>query len=179
MANNEWKINNSSSTQIDRFKITIDEVLLANQQTQNFSYIEFRDGVCVLAITDDNQVVMLKQYRYPLQSTELEFPAGMIEEDEEPLLAAKRELLEETGYEAEEWQSLDYFYPSPGSTTEKIHLFLASKAIKITDQFLDELENIEVELVNMKDFCKLVEQGTFRHGAGLACWARYLSISFN
>ncbi|MGN8644794.1 NUDIX hydrolase [Gracilibacillus sp. HCP3S3_G5_1] len=179
MANNEWKINNSSSTQIDRFKITIDEVLLANQQTQNFSYIEFREGVCVLAITDDNQVVMLKQYRYPLQSTELEFPAGMIEEDEEPLFAAKRELLEETGYEAEEWQSLDYFYPSPGSTTEKIHLFLASKATKITDQFLDELENIEVELVNMKDFCKLVEQGTFRHGAGLACWARYLSISFN
>ncbi|WP_163580686.1 NUDIX hydrolase [Gracilibacillus saliphilus] len=179
MADNEWKINHSSTTQIDRFKITIDEVLLANEQTQNFSYIEFRDGVCVLAITNDNKVVMLKQYRHPLQSTELEFPAGMIEEDEEPLYAAQRELLEETGYQAEDWQSLDYFYPSPGSTTEKIHLYLATKATKVDDQFLDELENIEVEIVNMKDFCKLVEQGIFRHGAGLACWARYLSMSFN
>ncbi|WP_082631323.1 NUDIX hydrolase [Gracilibacillus massiliensis] len=179
MSGNNWRISNSSITQVDRFKITIDEVLLANKETQNFSYIEFTEGVCILAITEEQKIITLKQYRHPLQSTEIEFPAGMIDENEEPIVAAERELLEETGYHTEHWQSLDYFYPSPGSTTEKIHLFLAENVKKVSHQQLDELENIEVEEVEIKDFCRLVEKGNFRHGAGLACWARYLSKTNN
>ncbi|UOQ46676.1 NUDIX hydrolase [Gracilibacillus caseinilyticus] len=179
MANNDWKINQSTTTQVDRFKITIDEVMLANQETQQFSYVQFRDGVCILAITEDDHVLMLKQYRHPLQSIELEFPAGMIEEEEDSLLAAKRELLEETGYQTNHWIALDYFYPSAGSTTEKIHLFLATDSVRVAEQELEELEEIELEKVPIGQFYKLVENGYFRHGAGLACWARYLSMVRN
>ncbi|MFC4386727.1 NUDIX hydrolase [Gracilibacillus marinus] len=176
MTNIPWKIGSSHTTQLDRFKVTIDEVVLANQTTKNFSYIHFSDGVCVLALTPNEEVLVLKQYRHAVRSWEMELPAGMIDEEEEPLEAAKRELLEETGYDTNEWKSLGFFFPSPGSTTERIHLFLATNVQQIQAPELDELEQIELLTLSLDTFNKNIYQGNFNHGAGLACWAKYLSL---
>ncbi|SER67260.1 ADP-ribose pyrophosphatase [Gracilibacillus ureilyticus] len=175
MVNIPWKVTSTQTTQVDRFKITIDEIMVNNQAAKNFSYIQFRDGVCVLAITPDNHIVVLKQYRHAIQSWELELPGGMIDDGEEPLPAAKRELLEETGFHSLEWESLGHFYPSAGSTTEKIHLFLANNASYLKEQNLDHLESIQVEAIPIDTFYQRIADGDIKHGAGLACWAKYLS----
>ncbi|WP_277678116.1 NUDIX hydrolase [Gracilibacillus dipsosauri] len=175
MTANPWKITSTQTTKIDRFKITIDEIMLTNEEAKNFSYIQFRDGVCILAITEDQEIILLKQYRHAVQSWEFELPAGMIEDEEEALYAAKRELLEETGYQSLEWESFDYFFPSPGSTTEKIHLFFAKNAFKVRDQALDPTEDISVSLITPEEMSGMITDGRFKHGAGLACWAKYIS----
>ncbi|WP_163538661.1 NUDIX hydrolase [Gracilibacillus sp. YIM 98692] len=175
MVQNPWRITSTQTTQVDRFKITLEEVILSNQKTKNFSYIHFRDGVCILPITSNGEIIVLRQYRHALKAWELELPAGMIDGNELPIDAAKRELLEETGYQSNKWEELDYFYPSPGSTTETIHLFLAENAKYQLPPQLDELEKIEVMFLDLKEFQRLVEYGQFRHGAGLACWAKYLN----
>ncbi|WP_257985125.1 NUDIX hydrolase [Bacillus sp. T33-2] len=84
----------------------------------------------MLPITQDNQVLCLKQYRHAIKSWQWELPAGMIDEGYTPIDTAKKELVEETGYAAREWQDLGSFYPSPGSTTEEIFLFAARGLIK-------------------------------------------------
>ncbi|ENH95543.1 NUDIX hydrolase [Gracilibacillus halophilus YIM-C55.5] len=176
MSDHSWKVASSHTTQVDRFKITIDEIVLANQETKNYSYIEFRDGVCVLAMTTKGEIIVLHQYRHAFDTWELEFPAGMIDDEETPLQAAQRELLEETGYQATKWQALGDFYPSPGSTTERIHLFLAKDATKEMEQSLEMTEDIDVRLCDTHEFYHLIENDHFKHGAGLACWAKYLSL---
>ncbi len=178
MVKSPWKTISSQTTTHDRFTITNDEVELSNQEMRNFSYINFADGICVLAITREEKVLVLDQYRHAVQSWELEFPAGMIDANEEPESAAERELLEETGYQSNLWTSLGKFYPSPGSTSETIHLFLANDCYKVSEPTLESSEEIELKLVPVENFFDLVQNESFKHGAGLACWAKYLSFSY-
>ncbi|MCD4837508.1 NUDIX hydrolase [Neobacillus sedimentimangrovi] len=170
----EWKINHSTKKQVDRFEITTDEVTLPNGEITTFSYIYFAKGVCILPITNDHKILCLKQYRHSLKSWEWELPAGMIDSgsDLSPLTAAKRELEEETGYQAEHWMELGSFYPSPGSTSEEIFLFAAAGLTK-TKQQLENSEQIEVHKISMKTLKEMVMTGDFRHGAGLAAILRY------
>lgn len=172
-----WKISNSSKKNIDRFGITIDEVILPNGDEKTFSYLDFAKGVCILPITNDGKVVCLKQYRHAIKSWEWELPAGMIDADDaSPLETAKRELEEETGYEAEHWLDLGSFYPSPGSTSEEIFLFAAA-GLTPKDQNLENSEQIELHQLSMEEVKNLVKKGEFKHGAGLAAILRYKFIT--
>lgn len=110
-------------------------------------------GVCVCAITEDNELLLVEQYRFGVDEYVLEFPAGLIEEDEDPKLTALRELQEETGYEASYIEDLGEFYLSPGYSNEIIHLFFA-KDLKYVGTNFDENEVIEtfkISLDKMKD----------------------------
>ncbi|MBU9712759.1 NUDIX hydrolase [Evansella tamaricis] len=179
MTNHSWKIQQSDNVTVDRFHIQKDHVLLPNNGEMDFSYVSFEDGVCVLAITANNEIVILKQYRHAVKEWQWELPAGMIDQHEEPLHAAKRELLEETGYEAETWTALGYFHPSAGSTSETIHLFLAADLMKTSDQSLEESELISVYLKDWHDVMSLIQQGEFKHGAGLAAILKYKLLMEN
>jgi ADP-ribose pyrophosphatase len=168
-----WKINNSMKKNVDRFVVTIDEVTLPTGEKKTFSYLSFAKGVCILPITDDHEVVCIKQYRHAINSRQWELPAGMVDDEEQPPLeTAKRELEEETGYTAEYWLELGSFYPSPGSTSEEIFLFAAA-GLKFTKQNLENSEQIEVHKVTMEKLKTLVKDGEFQHGAGLAAILRY------
>ncbi|WP_449622899.1 NUDIX hydrolase [Robertmurraya sp. Marseille-Q9965] len=171
-----WKILRSSLHKISRFSIIEDKVLLPNQKEILFSYIDFSKGVCILAINENKEVLCLRQYRHALKSWEWELPAGAIDpEDKSPLETAKRELQEETGYIADTWTPLGSFFPSPGSTSEEIYLFLATDLVKSV-QSLEESEQIEVYPLKLEELKSLVSFGKFQHGGGLAALLRYLVL---
>jgi ADP-ribose pyrophosphatase len=171
-----WKVKKSDTHKFDRYTIIKDEVVLPNKEEKTFAYIDFSNGVCVLAVTEDKQVLCLQQYRHAIKSWQWELPAGMIDpEDDTPLEAAKRELEEETGYKAHSWTSLGSFYPSPGSTNEEIYLFLATDLAKSV-QSLESSEQIEVHLVEWEQLKKLISSGEFQHGGGMAAILRYLAL---
>jgi ADP-ribose pyrophosphatase len=168
-----WSINSSIKEKVDRFAITIDQVILPNGEEKTFSYIDFAKGVCILPITADGDVICLKQYRHSLKSWQWELPAGMIDKiDASPLDTAKRELGEETGYSAEHWLDLGSFHPSPGSTSEEIFLFAAAGLIP-SEQKLESSEQIEILKLTMEELKTLIKKGEFKHGAGLAAITKY------
>nr|WP_263324584.1 NUDIX hydrolase [Neobacillus sp. Marseille-Q6967] len=168
-----WKIEKSTTNKVDRFKLTIDEVILPNGDKKTFSYLDFNKGVCILPVTNDGEVLVLKQYRHAFKTWEWELPAGSIDAaDDSPLETAKRELEEETGYTAEHWLELGNFYPSPGSTAEEIFLFAAA-GLTATEQNLENSEQLDVHKISMQELKTLVQNGEFKHGAGLAAILRY------
>jgi ADP-ribose pyrophosphatase len=168
-----WKIKSSVKKKVDRFGITIDEVILPDGDEKTFSYLDFAKGVCILPITEDGEVLCLKQYRHAIKSWQWELPAGMIDTDSDsPMDTAKRELEEETGFSAEQWLELGSFYPSPGSTSEEIFLFAAA-GLRATEQNLENSEQIELHKISMEKLKNLIKKGEFQHGAGLAAVLRY------
>ncbi|MEH7097833.1 NUDIX hydrolase [Neobacillus vireti] len=168
-----WKIASSNKNKVDRFGITIDQVILPNGDEKTFSYLDFAKGVCILPITKEHEVVCLKQYRHAINSWQWELPAGMIDQEgSDPMEVAKRELEEETGYVAEHWLELGSFYPSPGSTTEEIFLFAAA-GLTSTQQALENSETLELHYLTMEEVKDLIVKGDFKHGAGLAAILRY------
>lgn len=156
-----------------RFTIVSDQVRV-NGKICPYDYLEMKEGVCILPIHGNN-IVTLREYRYPIRSWQREFPGGLIDPGEEPSEAAKRELLEETGYHVEKLTSLGAFYPSFGSTNEKIYLFEALCSEK-TENSLDAAEVLNVEEFLYEEFENIVAAGEFMHGAGLAAWARHSAI---
>jgi len=134
-----------------------DEVLVSNGHQSLREVVEHTGGVVILAIKDD-KLLTVRQYRYPLQAESIELPAGKLEKGENPDLAAKRELEEETGYIAKEWKSLGYIYTSPGFCDEKLYLYLA-KYLTYKRQNPDEDEIIEANEISIKEFLKMIDSG--------------------
>ena len=108
--------------------------------------LEYPDWVNVIALTADGQMILERQYRHGLGKTCYELPCGVIEEGETPLEAAKRELLEETGYAGGQWFEWMTLTGNASSTNNLTHSFLATGVEKVAGQSLDATEDIEVSL---------------------------------
>jgi len=122
--------------------------------------VVFHPGAAVIVpILKGSRFVLIKQYRAATNCMLWEFPAGTLEIGEAPLACAKREIIEETGFEARKWHKLVSFYPAPGISTEFMHIFLASDLIPRPIK-LDKDEFIEVEIVPFKRLQKMVLDGT-------------------
>lgn len=115
-------------------------------------------GVVIIAMKDDNTILMVKQYRYPLKQVNIELPAGKLEPDENPDNACKRELEEETGYRAKFWQSLGFINTTPGICTEKLYLYLA-KDLEFVGEHPDEGEIIKCYEYNLDDVYNMIKSG--------------------
>ena len=132
-----------------------DEVLLPNGNHGVREYIKHLGAACVVPLTENGEVLMERQFRYPLRRVLWEIPAGKLDSPrEDPLNAARRELLEETGVSAKEMVYLGSFYPTCAYSDEVIHMYLAT-GLSFGDTSLDEDEFINVEKVPLK---KLVEE---------------------
>ena len=139
-----------------------DEVLLPNGNTALREVIEHPGGVCVAAITENDEVLMVRQFRYPYSEVVLEIPAGKRDSaDENPLECGKRELREETGATAANFIPLGELYPSPGYCGEIIWLYAAS-GLSFGNQDTDEDEFLEVEKIPLKKAVEMIMNGEIK-----------------
>lgn len=136
-----------------------DDISLPNGQPAEREVIRHIGAVCVIPVTDDGCAVMERQYRYPVAEVILEIPAGKLDSrDEDHEEAARRELEEETGYQAKELIPLGKFYPACAYSDEAIWMYLA-KGLTKGDRHLDADEFLDVELIPLKDLVKQVLDG--------------------
>jgi ADP-ribose pyrophosphatase len=136
-----------------------DTVELPNGKEASRELIRHIGAVAVVPLTDDGNVIVERQFRYPLGQVITEIPAGKLDSfDEDRLEAIKRELREETGYVADEWMELGDYHPAAAYTDERITLYLATGLHK-GERELDEDEFLDVELIPLKDLVKQVLDG--------------------
>lgn len=140
-------------------KVRVDDVLLPNGETSKREIVEHPGAVAVLAVTDQNKIVLVEQYRKALEKSIIEIPAGKIEKNEDPMITAKRELEEETGYEAKEMNFLMSYYTSPGFADEIIYLYEAKGFRKLDNpEAGDEDEFVDVLEVSIEEALQLIKE---------------------
>ncbi|GHU75895.1 ADP-ribose pyrophosphatase [Clostridia bacterium] len=125
--------------------------------------VEHPGGVGILALDDDGNALLVRQFRYGVGETVLEIPAGKLEAGEAPLTCGKRELTEETGYEAAEWMDLGVLLPTPAYDTERIYIYLA-KRLTWRGQHLDESECLELVRIPLKNAVEMVTNNEITDG---------------
>ena len=155
-------------------KVTKDEVLCPNQETSIREIVHHRGGVAILFKVDD-KFVFEKQYRYALQEEIYEIPAGKLEEGEIPLEAAKREMLEETGFKPLEMVFLGDMYPTGGYSSEVIHLYYCPKYEK-GERHLDTDECIDIIYLSLEEVEKLIKDNTIKDSKSIVAISLYKSL---
>ena len=128
---------------------------------EDYYVLEYPDWANAVAITEDNEVLLVKQYRHAADVVLLEIPGGVIDAGEDPKTAMKRELLEETGYLFEDLEQISTMYPNPSTGTNRCHVFLARGGKLVQGQKLDAHEEIIVEKVSIKEVKQLLAEGKF------------------
>lgn len=156
----ELNVKKSTCVHEGFLKVDILDIELPNGKNIVRELVRKNEAVGTLAITEDNQVFLTKQPRVGCWKLEsIEIACGLMEKGEDPLTSAKRELLEETGCEADEWISLGSFYLDPASCTTVMHLFLARNAKKTHDLNLDPDEYLESFSIPLDELEKMIEDG--------------------
>lgn len=136
-------------------RLRVDKAQLPNGRIATREVVEHNGGVCIAALTEQQELLFVRQFRYPYQEVVLELPAGKIDKGEEPLACGKRELTEEIGASAQQYRSLGRLYPSPGYCGEVIHLFLAT-GLSFGRMNPDEDEFLEVERIPLEKAVQMV-----------------------
>ena len=135
--------------------VSIEDVELPDGRVAKREVVEHNGGVGVIALDDDNYAYMVRQYRVPARTMMLEIPAGKLEKGENPLECGKRELIEETGYKAEEFVHLGEYYATPGYCGEKLNIYLA-KNLEFVGDNPDDGEFVEVEKYHIDELYNMV-----------------------
>jgi ADP-ribose pyrophosphatase len=139
-------------------KVYRDQVRLHDGSPASREYVKHPGAVMILAFVDDETIVLERQYRYPKHRHFIEIPAGKLELDEPPLETARRELIEECGFEASEWWKIATIDPSIGYSTEVIHLY-GARGLKNVGAALDVGEHLQVFEAKVADAMEWVRDG--------------------
>lgn len=151
-----------------------DDVLLPNGHTSTREYVTHPGAVCILPITQDGNVVFVKQYRYSIRNTLLELPAGKLDAGENPQTCALRELREETGYTSANLEELGSIFLSPGYSDEVIWLYAATGLVSGAQQN-DEDEFTEVIHIPLKKALQMVLGGELCDSKTVALLLKYMA----
>ncbi len=149
-----------SEIQSRKFSFEINRIKLPNGHEGDYGLIKHPGAALAVPITKNRKVIILRQYRFAVSRYLLEFPAGTLEIGESPLASIKREIQEESGYSAQEWDKLGVLVPAPGYADEEIHLFLARELIKLEEAPSGDLdEDIEVLELDFNTLDNLIASG--------------------
>jgi 8-oxo-dGTP pyrophosphatase MutT (NUDIX family) len=142
-------------------------------KTHDYYVTHLADGVHAIALTTDQQLVMVRQFRAGSRRDSLETPGGLLDAGEDPCAAGARELLEETGYAGDSPELLGMIYPIPALLSMRISTVVIRNARLVAEPHLDQSEELTLELVPVKDIPSLITSGRIDHGvcvAGLLWW---------
>jgi len=172
-----WSRIRSRSQQSFRvFSIRTDTTISPRTGAEHdFYIIESQDWINVIPLTADHQVVMIRQYRHGSREVTLEIPGGLVDRGDTPEKAAARELLEETGYQAEEYVQIGVVNPNPALFNNRCYTFIARDAQKIRDPMPDQAEDIEVLLIPVSDIPELIQKGEIDHAMVITAFYWYFS----
>jgi 8-oxo-dGTP pyrophosphatase MutT (NUDIX family) len=157
------------------FKIKVEQSLSPRtNRVGQFYVIDTNDWVNVIPVTDDGEIVMVKQYRHGSKRVTLEIPGGLVD-DESPEKAAVRELLEETGYAGDSITYLGRVNPNPAIFNNLCHTYLVQNARMVSEKNLDDNEDIEVVHVPVGEIPTLIADGTISHALVVLAFHFYFS----
>jgi ADP-ribose pyrophosphatase len=167
-----WKILSSEYLFNDLwFKVRKDRCITPQGKIVDPYYVyEFPTWVTAVAITEDGKVVMERQYRHALGETDIEIPGGCVDDTDSSLEEAiKRELLEETGYEFASYEYLGKISANPSTHSNLMHMFLAKGGKKVASQELDHNEEIEIELISIRELKQLLKDNKIIQAMHVTC----------
>lgn len=139
-----------------------------NGQVVRAVILQAPDWVNVVAVTPENEVVTVRQFRFGTKAITTEIPAGLVEHGETPLETAQRELREETGFISRDWHSLGYVEPNPAYLNNRCYLFLAQDAARIGEPDPEPGEDLRVDTLTLPALQKEITAGRLRHALALA-----------
>lgn len=137
--------------------------------------LEYPSWINVIAITTDGEFVMVEQYRHGLQDVFIELVAGVVEPGEEPLAAARRELLEETGYAGGEWSLWSVISSNPSTNNNLTYCYIAKGVVKVTEQHLDATEDIAVHLLSEQEVRTMLDKDRIKQALMAAPLWKYFA----
>ncbi len=149
------------------FNVRKDELKSENQKQVSREVVEHNGGVVIACQPEPGKVILIRQYRYPVDEELIELPAGRVELGEDRLLAAKRELTEETGYVAGKWSELGHMYSAPGFCSELLSFYQATE-LAWMGKCLDEDEETEVMIMDLEEAWLCARQGKIRDAKTVA-----------
>lgn len=148
-----------------------DKIIRPDGSEGEYCYAETYGNVIIIPVLDDGHLVLVRQYRYLADKNSIEFPGGGIGKDESPTDAAKRELLEESGYSMENLIKIGAFEPCVGVVKDLSHIFIAHELTAVQKPKSDQFEKTEVILRRVDEFENMIKHGEIWDGQVLAAWA--------
>lgn len=158
---------NSQEIYVGRIiKVRVDTVSLPDGQQSTREVVEHAGAVAVVALDNDNNVILVRQYRKPVEQILMEIPAGTMGANEDPLECAQRELREETGYTADHWKKILSYFSAPGFTDEQLHLYMAT-GLHGGETDTDEDEFVETIQLPLREAYHLIFAGQIVDGKSI------------